>query len=153
MRSAIGNSLLMSIVVIIVSAVVLIFVSVLSYSKAYRVKNGIIEIIEKYGRYENNDYVHEEIASYLNQVGYQLGDCNTNKVSNNIASKEDTRGYKYCIEAEYEGIDAESNTHTGYRKYKVTTYVEFNFPIVGSISPIAVSGETKILGRNYDNMN
>lgn len=52
MRSAIGNSLLMSLVVIIVSLVMLVFVGILSYSKAYRVKNRIIEVIEKYGSFE-----------------------------------------------------------------------------------------------------
>ena len=128
MRSAIGNSLLMSLVVTIVSVVIILFVSTFSYSKAYKIKNGIIEIIEKYGVYEGNEAVHNEIATYLSEVGYQLGNCDEGKVTNNIAGPNETKGYKYCVEADYENPEASTNKEKGYRKYRVTTYVEFNFP-------------------------
>ena len=140
MRSAIGNSLLLSLVLIIVSAVMILFVSVISYSKAYRVKNRIIEIIERYGsfEYEKNgkQLAKDEITEYLFQVGYQLGECPKSGFSG-----QDTRHYKYCVWRE--------DLENGEYYYQVTAYVEFNFPIVGSISPIPVTGETKILGTDY----
>ena len=103
MRSAIGNSLLLSVVIIIASAVMLLFVSILSYSKAYRVKNRIIEIIERHGYFED-DTVKNEISSYLKDVGYQLGECEEadKPEVEQYFSKQDTKGYKYCVEGVYE---------------------------------------------------
>ena len=149
MRSAIGNSLLMNLVIIIVTAVILIFVGILSYSKAYRVKNRIIEVIEKYGTYEDSDDAKEEIAMFLKQSGYQLGNCDEpgiDKDTMKIASK----GYKYCVETIYENSSNNNDEENKKKYYKVTTYVEFNFPIINSLLKVPVRGETKMLGINYD---
>lgn len=141
MRSAIGNSLLMNIVVIIVTAIILVFVGILSYSKAYRVKNRIIEVIEKYETYDD-DKVKDEISVFLGQAGYQLGNCEIE----DDATPDDTRGYKYCIQTVYE----DNVRKTGSRHYIVTTYVEFNFPIINSLLRVPVRGETRTLGIEYD---
>lgn len=150
MKSAIGNSLLMSLVVIIVSLVMLVFVNVLSYSKAYRVKNRIIEIIERYGSYENES-AKQEIGSYLKQVGYQLGTCakQNDEEMNWVFSEQDTMGYKFCVAGVYENQEE----RTGYRHYIVTTYVEYNFPVINQILTTPVTGETKILGEDYEKYN
>lgn len=141
MRSAIGNSLLMSLVVIIVSLVMLVFVGILSYSKAYRVKNRIIEVIEKYGSFEyeqdGKQIAKEEIKNYLHQVGYQVGKCPKPGFE-----REDSLGYKYCV--------LRTDLDDGSKYYTVTTYVEYNFPIINQIMTTPVTGETRILGKNYD---
>lgn len=136
MRASIGNSLLLNIVIIIVSLVILVFVGILSYSKAYRVKNGIIEILER--NEELNDTSTQEISQYLKQTGYKVGKCPKDKENNGT-------GYKVCIEQQ----DSDIN---GYR-FKVTVYVEYNFPIVNSILSTPVTGETRTLGVNYSEYN
>ena len=93
MREAIGSSLLLSVVVIFVSLIILFFVSILSYSKAYKVKNKIIDVIEKNKTY--NASAEEEIKSTLGELGYQLGNC-TNEDGNLNKS-----GYKYCNKHTY----------------------------------------------------
>lgn len=139
MRSAIGNSLLMNIVIIIVTTIILVFVGILSYSKAYRVKNRIVEVIEKYGEYD--DDAKDEIAVFLKQTGYQLGNCNESSVKDKEKMKEDSKGYKYCVEEKSEGQQK--------KYYRVTAYVEFNFPVINSLLEVPVSGETKTLGVDY----
>jgi len=140
MRSAIGNSLLMNIVVIIVTAVILIFVGILSYSKAYRVKNKIIEVIEKYGTYDNES-AQDEIKIFLKQTGYQLGSCETET----DATNQETGGYKYCVRAVYDDMEEKKGSHY----YVVTAYVEFNFPVINSLLKVPVKGETRTLDMDY----
>ena len=138
MREAIGSSLLLNIVIVFVSLIILFFVGILSYSKAYKAKNRIIDVIEKYGEYKEEAVVtdaSDEIISSLNEMGYQLGNCKNAKGNLN------NTGYKYCI------YRIEANE--GYY-YKITTYVQFYFPIIGELFNPPVSGETKILGKNYN---
>ena len=152
MKSAIGNSLLLTIVIIIVSAVILLFVSVLSYSKAYRVKNGIIEIIERNNGYnvtdsEGNNVTEKETDNFLYQSGYKVG--KNNNCANVLINKgvdevvNTSSNYNYCV--------GKTNSKNGGSYYTVITYVEFDFPVIGSMLSFPVSGETKILNRNYTN--
>lgn len=138
MREAIGSSLLLNIVVVFVSLIILFFVGILSYSKAYKAKNRIIDVIEKYETYSEDPVKQDagdEIVSSLKEMGYQLGNCR------NTAQNENNTGYKYCVHR----VDANEGHY-----YKVTTYVEFNFPIINNLISIPVTGETKILGKNYE---
>ncbi len=139
MREAIGNSLLLSIVVFFVGLIIVFFVGILSYSKAYKVKNRIVEIIEKYETYEGNIEVENEIISSLSEMGYQLGSCKDPDAYNGNVNNS---GYKYCIYR----IDTEKE---GQYYYKVTTYVQFYFPIVGEWINPPVTSETKIFGKTY----
>ena len=156
MKSAIGNSLLMSSVITIVSLVILLFVNILSYSKAYRIKNRVIEIIEKYETFES-DEVNNDIKNYLHQSGYQVGGCSSkeiniinNKYNLNVDSNEILKinaknGYKYCV------VPIKLSNDEIY--YKVVAFVEYNFPVINELLITPVAGETKILDRNYDNYN
>ncbi len=141
MREAIGSSLLLSVVVVFVGLIILFFVNILSYSKAYKAKNRIIEIIEKYETYsESNSESSElnEIKQSLQDMGYQTGECKNEDSKDNIANS----GYKYCVYR----IDEEGGTYY----YKVKTYVQFYFPIIGELFNPPVQSETKILGKSYD---
>lgn len=137
MREAMGNSLLMNLVIIFVSIVILFFVGILSYSKAYRVKNRIIEVIENHGNYSSSSI--DEISTDLKSVGYRT--TNNKKCgSGNLNSTS----YNYCV---YK-VDDKSSGDSYY--FKVVTYVHFEFPIIGGLINIPVKGETKILGKNYN---
>lgn len=56
MNQSISNALLFNIVIIFVIVLIAFFVGSLSYSKASKVKNRIIEEIEKYGEAAQGDY-------------------------------------------------------------------------------------------------
>lgn len=150
MRSAIGNALLMTLVVTIVSLVMLVFVNILAYSKAYRVKNRIIEVIEKYEGY--NSEAQDEINNYLHQSGYKVGryDKCINDFSrkfDNITDEDKAKiqvsdNYKYCV--------LQKETSNGGSYYIVMAYVDYTFPVIDQTLTTPVSGETKIISINYD---
>lgn len=133
MREAIGSSLLLNIVIVFVSIIIVFFVGTLSYSKAYRAKNRIVSVIEKYEDY--NDGAKAEIKTSLGDMGYQIGECNDSEGASGS-------GYKVCI--------YRKETEDGTYYYKVKTYVQFYFPIINSLFSPAVSSETKLMGKNYN---
>lgn len=135
MRSAIGNALLTNLVIIFASIIILFFVGILAYSKAYKVKNRIINYIESKESYNTNDV--EELNEDLKSAGYQL--TSKSKCSSDNLNKTT---YNYCV------YRVELKDKKYY--YKVVTYVHFEFPVVGSIINVPVKGETKILGKTYD---
>lgn len=139
MREAIGNGLLTNLVIVFVSVVILFFVGILSYSKAYRVKDKIIDTIEKYGTYEDSLIAIDEISTDLKTSGYRTA-ANKKCSSDNLNSTS----YNYCVYR----VDDKSSGSSYY--YKVVTYVHFEFPVIGGLINIPVNGETKILGKNYN---
>ena len=152
MRESLGGSLLFNLVIIFTSIVILVFVSIMAYSKAYRAKDRIIEIIEENGTYSTSTtYINDE----LKRIGYGT-DNKKNCPRQNIVFYEDgmvrtmiisnlnTTTYNYCI---YE-IKKKSSENSKY--YKVITYTTFRLPIIGDFIKFKVEGETKILGRKYN---
>lgn len=149
MKASIGGSFLLYIVVFIVSIAMLLLVGLLSYSKAYKVKNRIINVIET-----NLSINEKNINSDLASVGYNVNnkrDCtrtNTFKKLNGmgkikVKNVSPKGGYDYCI------YKCTLNSNSEYY-YVVVTFTTFNLPLVGAITPIEVSGETKILGKKYN---
>ena len=134
MRGAIGNASLLNIIIFILATLLVFFVSVLAYSKAYRAKNRIVEVIEKYGVYDSN--VEAEITPFLSDIGYQLGNCKH--------ESDNSTPYKYCVDR----ID--NGDANGPYLYRVTTYVQFYFPVIGELISPAVTSETRTLGISYD---
>ena len=140
MKAAIGGSLLLNIVVIFTTIIILFFVGILAYSKAYKIKNRIIEVIEK-----NNGYstaiANVQLAEDLQRAGYWV--ATKAKVSSKCTEGANLNGteYLYCV---YENPSNEGKT------YKVVTYIRFEFPVIGDVLTFAVRGETKVLGKEYD---
>ncbi len=137
MREAIGGSLLLNLIIVFSGIVILFFVGILAYSKAYRVKNRIIEVIEKYETY-NTDAI-AEINADLKDVGYRATIGNRCDLGN-----LNTSSYSYCVYLK------DNTEETGTYYYEVVTYVQFDFPVIGNNLTFPVKGETIILGKNYD---
>ena len=155
MRDAVGGSLLLNLVVIFTSVIILFFAGTLAYSKAYRVKNKIIEIIESHDgqiKDSNNNNldvnVLSEITTELSKVGYLISAAPNNEKCANDSSRGfcenlNTSELNYCI------CEQSSKTNEG-TSYEVITYVHFSFPIIGDLLTFPVRGETKALGKNYN---
>lgn len=164
MRASLGNSLLLNLVIVFASLVMLTFISILSYSKAYKVKNRIVVAIEENGTYNEN--VAEQIAIDLHNIGYHTGyskkECKKFLVKSNdkiyvLEPKPASSDFQYCVIKICNKIYNAStglygntcDVEQGYY-YKVITYVNYKFPIIESIFKIPVSSETKILGKTYN---
>ena len=144
MRESMGNAFVMYMVASIIGVIMLFFVGSISYSKAYKVKNKIVNLIEENGKWDSN--IDNEINDYLKEVGYQVGtgrntsECNCDSTKGCDKSKSKllkTGEYNYC--ALY------FSSNGGYY-YKVVTFMKFEFPIIGNVVEFPVKGETKTFG-------
>ncbi len=134
MRNAIGNALLFNIVVTMVVLIIAFLASSLNYTKAFRVKNNILNMVEK-----NNGYNKEEIDAELSKIGYRV---NINGTQNCLAKNSSgvvlntASNYRYCI-VKY--------TVTNGVYYGITAYMYFDIPIINSLLEFPVYGETKVI--------
>lgn len=141
MNEAVGNSLLMGIVSAIIGVVMIFFVGSISYSKAYKIKNHIINMIEDNGTWDEN--LSSDVENYLKDAGYQVGagsrskECTTNNKpgAEIVHQPQANTGYNYCVISYDNG-----------KYYKVITYMRFEFPIIGDALEFPVKGETKTFG-------
>lgn len=144
MKASIGGSMLLYIVLFFVSIVILFFVGIIAYTKAYRVKNRIVNIIEENGGYTAD--LKATIDGELKKYGYLTTkvsvDCKkASSHSNSTCENLPAGQYKYCIC---------HTTHNSGKVYEVITYTQFDIPLIGGILSNAVHGETKTLGVSYD---
>lgn len=159
MKDAIGSSLLLYIVVFIVGIVLILLVNSLAYSKAFKVKNRIINQITETGAF-NVSKVDSDLAT----VGYELNkntDCSkTNYYRNNNCSAADGVLYAGCnpntkieiinVKPTYDYCVYKTTLSDNSYYYSVVTFTHFELPLVGGLARYEVSGETKRLGINYD---
>ncbi len=144
MREAIGGTWIFSIVIVFIVLFTSFLAISVNYSKAFKVKNGIVNIIEK--REGISDATVDEISDYLNSVGYLVySSCpdyvasQSNESAHGFeASNTNSRKFKYCI-ARTE--DTSGNIKKTY--YKVTVFFRVDLPIMGEIFTFPVTGETK----------
>lgn len=149
MKEAIGTSFVLGLVITFLIIFMLLFATSLSYTKAFKVKNRIVEIIEKYDDIlkENvsnnnrlNSTVENEINSALSGIGYRISAIPNNCPERNgkqALTKNTTANYEYCV--------YRYNTNKG-DYYGVTAYIYYEIPIIGISLRFPVYGETKISG-------
>jgi cell division protein FtsL len=157
MREATGSSMLLYIVVVIVGIIILLFVTIISYAKAYGAKDKIITALETHEEYvnEKNNPAKLEIDENLRQMGYTITHndyCSNQRVKNHLKEiglsgatnlNDSTSGhYNYCI--------YKVNTIDSGYYYVVVTFISYNVPIVGNLLLFPVYGETKVIGRQFD---
>jgi len=141
MKAATGNAMLMNIIIVFIVVILGLVVTSITYTKAFRVKNRIVEVIERYdGDFENNkSSIRDTITKNLKGVGYRLkgsDSCPTkDKDGDNLPTPIEGNDYYYCI--------YKYTTTRGYY-YKVISYMYLDLPILGSVINIPVYGETKV---------
>lgn len=159
MKESIGNAFIFYIVIIFVFIFIALFVGSTSYTKAFKVKNKIISIIEKYNDNPEaisdngnlNPEVKQEINDNLLGIGYRIkkaGEKNScityfnrhypnQTASNYIIANTGEGNYDYCV-AKF------STTKGNY--YAVIAYMYIDIPVIGSKISIPIYGETKVMG-------
>lgn len=137
MREAVGNTFIVNLIIIFIVIFIALFAGSTSYTKAYKVKNQIVNMIEEHnGNYEE---ATGEIDDYLGRVGYRVGGGG-NCPAGSIAAASD---YRYCVQRVVQSGSSETGENYYYR---VTTYMYFELPVIASLIQIPVSGETKTFG-------
>lgn len=144
MKEAIGNSFLTSLAIVFLFIIMGLLVSALSYSKAYKAKNKIVGVIEKYKGYTAD--ARAEVDEDLFKMGYKTNPSNTRCPSTDgegyenmsIVHDKGPGTYDYCV---YE-VNSSRGTY-----YHVITYVHFDIPIIGSYLTFEVKGDSVTLFR------
>lgn len=134
MREAIGGAWIFTIVIFFIVLFSGYLAVSVNYSKAFKVKNGIINIIEQ--NEGLNSTAQQEISNYLDGIGYYVyGTCGDSRgYEPNLQQSK----YKYCVKTTSKGEGTFKKTY-----YYVTVYFKLDLPIFGSLFTFPVTGETK----------
>ena len=147
MRQAVGNAFILNLVIVFITLMMLVFVGSISYSKAYKTKNRIINIIENNKGY--NESSIDEIENFMADTGYQISttsDCTKVAPAKGSAvylTSSFKSGYRYCI------FENKTSNNDGVY-YTVVTFMKFDFPVIGNYIEFPVKGETKVLSKLWD---
>lgn len=147
MRESIGGAWLVGIVMVFIVLFTSYLALTVNYSKAFKVKNEIISLIE-----ENEgltDKTQEKIVKYLNSAGYYVyGKCSSYEedyldgaVNGKLTGYErngSSDKYKYCV---YERSVENDTLNRKY--YRVTVFFKFDIPLLDEIFTFPVTGESK----------
>ncbi|MEG1739606.1 MAG: hypothetical protein RR266_04150 [Bacilli bacterium] len=153
MKEAISNSVILGIVITFMAILVALLATSSSYSKAFKVKNRVIEMIEQNQGYDDGlvsgtdfiDMIDTELAKYGYRQNTSIkNDCpikektyfnkDNKAIRTGVLANQSSR-YNYCV--------YKFQTDKGFY-YGVLTYMYFDIPLVDNIK-LSVYGETKTL--------
>ena len=152
MREAIGGTWLFGLVITFIVFFASFLAVSINYSKAFNVKNNVVDLISKYEG--NNINARSHIASYLRTTGYLVtGTCpkkgdniggvesNYNYVGYNLEGEKVNAGEKayFCISCD----STDSNETINKRFYRVIVFFKIDLPVVGNITTFRIKGETE----------
>ncbi len=158
MREAIGGALSIQLIAIFLFIINAYLAFNVNYTKAFNVKNEIINIIEKFEGYTgdtnpngdggsctNGNNACNQIADYLEQIAYPANDF---QCADGFHKKLD----RFCIRSVQEGYLGSTSNNSQYMgsHYEVQTFVPIAFPGLDKILPIfsqvfSVRGETSVI--------
>lgn len=161
MSEGIGITSVLVIIVVFVAFVSGYMAYNVNYTKAFRMKNKIVALYEKYDGVCGASDCQVEIQNYAKSIGYysprpsELGFCTQETVLPAVEAEE-SKNYNnpgYCIYKIRE--DADSMSYVDYSKrpgyyYHVVTCINISVPIVQDVFPkfLTVSGDTKTFSDN-----
>lgn len=137
MKDSMGSVVLINIFIIFIVIYISLMSSIINYTKVFRVKNRIIEIIERYGGYTRN--AEEEIEELFKDadMGY-LGEYPCTEVNEITTENVTIKDKLFKCEIQKFGDNKIVGSY-----YKVAVYVEFDIPLRKESIIIPLSGETK----------
>lgn len=144
MRDAMGGSVALVIIVVFIVIALGYMAFNVNYTKAFRMKNKIISVYEKYeGKCEEN--CEKEIKDYADTIGYSMGDGLT------CADDYELSKYNlYCskkISVNY-GDESKDIIHDLKPKvyYRIITKINIEIPIINNMLDLKffyITGDTK----------
>ncbi len=165
MKESFGGSWLFGIVILFIALFTSYLAYSINYTRAFNLKNKILEEIEKAEGYTSSENVEdmtdEELSQantvqatvllWIRKTGYAKQNAegiNCKTVDGHTTTQAMPGGYcitKYCKDTTDGNV-----THGGFRTYyKVTTFVAFKIPVINVTLKVPVTGETRTL--YYDN--
>lgn len=158
MKGAIGNAFILNMVITFMLIFYTLLIGSMAYSKSYRTKNYLINLIDEFERNEKGDFTStatlknqwdDEANEYLEKVGYQLSTSQGNTCKTNIDKYSLYLGngagrYDYCIYKRIDIKDGDGNKVIKQRyNYMVLVYMKLDVPVLGQFMKFPIRGETK----------
>ena len=142
MKEAIANAGIFNLVITFVIILLAFFIGSLGYSKAFKVKNRIIEEIEKDHDYSDN--TQSRIEEWLGTIGYRVKSnfnsrtCGTEYYRGKKGRLVNRGGnYEYCVYKFYTCLHSRCSTH-----YRAVSFMYFDVPVISQLIKIPIKGET-----------
>lgn len=156
MKEAIGSTWILGIVLTFIALFSGYLAFSVNYSKAFRVKDGIVDIIEKHNG--PTKQAIKDINDLMTTINYNsTGTCSTffdNKnlsyigVKKNIATKGNQIGpgnsFNYCLQ-EVENVSTIRDGQLASSYFKVYVFFSISLPFLGGGGMFHISGETSNL--------
>ena len=158
MRESIGGAWLFGVVIVFIFFFSAFLAYSVSYTRAFNVKNEIINLVEQNEGYTTfsgfdiasatdtqlNNSTEGKIYLMIKNVGYNYSTAKNIKCENGqLASSGGYCIAKYCTNPG----DPISNVH-----YKITTYIALELPILNVMIKIPISGETRTLYTDHGSL-
>lgn len=167
MKESIGGTWLIGIVALFIVLFSAFMAYSINYTKAFRAKNGIIDLIEQnegFTLYNGtgidnlsneqllaDDSVQAQAYALVKSMGYDYGDsdssgvvCNNDNTISEVNKMSDAyQPGGYCV---YRFCNSD-----GTYRYKVVTYVMMKFPVINFGITVPIKGETKTLYYEVSN--
>lgn len=145
MKEAIANAGVFNLVIVFVIILLAFFVGSLGYSKAFKVKNRIIDEIEKNQGF--SEITKDSVEKWLGSVGYRVGNSNRNMCGreeyngiNGVLESTNSK-YQYCV-YRFDTCSGNTNRKKCSIHYRVVSFMYFDVPVIGGLINIPVKGET-----------
>lgn len=134
MSGPVGHTFIYNIIIIFIVIIFGFLAATMSYYKAFKINNRIVDAIERYEGYNSNEKdngAKQEIDRVLNNFGYSIEPINCRETYKKMTLVETSQnnGYKYCIY-----IDNVNPSKGEYYTYGVVTYMNINLPFVNKIN-------------------
>lgn len=145
MRDAFGGAFMLKLALVFIIIYVSFMAIALNYAKAFRVKNGVINIIEQYQfGGDADEFTKGKIVEYLESAGYIFKDENRTleNYCNNSAGPG-TNDYIFTERGACIIPRIREGTIDSY--YEVLTFIHIQLPFLGISMTIPIKGETKII--------
>ena len=148
MRDAIGQVFALQVILAFVLLINGYMAYSVNYTRAFRVKNQIVNIIEQYEG-PDNDEAMAKIASYVDDMAYRVPQTLVNNFRSRYSSEGDVScqdGWCYIAhDVSVDGADGERNG----TYYSVVTFVNIDIPVINNLiglgNFLSVSGETRTI--------
>lgn len=152
MRDSIGGVYSLTIVFLFIAIASGYIAYTTNYNKAYKMKNKIIDILEKYDNDADNSDAQLEIKEYANSIGYSADTKYSSKCVDPWEKDKYHIGWCYKItDKNGQGVgetgNRKENTEYTSNYVNVKTFVSIDVPIFNNIFPnikyFTVTGATK----------
>lgn len=145
MRDAFGATHYISFALVFIAVFASMLAISLNYTKAFRIKNQIINYIEV-----NNglsESLKSDIDSYVTKMDYYITNFNPGSSSYRSEFQNECNKRGYCI-YKITAYDKYTKEIKG-AYYKVVTYLHFEFMFFDVHVDVPLTGETKLVTENY----